>query len=205
MCRQSATVCLVKLPALEDVAGLSLAERLRALPDPRRRRGVRHPFVAVLLVAASAVVAGARSYAAIGQWSANAPQQALARLGARVAGALGVRIAPSAATIRRVVNLVFPGGLAGLTGADPGGADSVAMDGKAARGSRLGQTPAAHLLAAMTGDGRTVTRLRVPDKSRVAGGNFTDDLHPSHRQLGRRLPRSLAGSLSATAWTTPTC
>ncbi|MDH6711469.1 hypothetical protein P3T27_008227 [Kitasatospora sp. MAA19] len=98
MCRQSATVCLVKLPALEDVAGLSLAERLRALPDPRRRRGVRHPFVAVLLVAASVVVAGARSYAAIGQWSANAPQQALARLGARVAGALGVRIAPGAAT-----------------------------------------------------------------------------------------------------------
>ncbi|MEU3050846.1 transposase family protein, partial [Streptomyces sp. NPDC006984] len=92
MCRQSATVCLAKSPALEDVAGLPLAERLRALPDPRRRRGVRHPFVAVLLVAASAVVAGARSYAAIGQWSASAPQHALARLGARVAGALGVRV-----------------------------------------------------------------------------------------------------------------
>ncbi|MFJ2582760.1 transposase family protein, partial [Kitasatospora aureofaciens] len=79
MCRQSATVCLFKSPALEGVAGLSLVERLRLLPDPRRRRGVRHPFVAVLLlVAASAVVAGARSYAAIGQWSANAPQHALA-------------------------------------------------------------------------------------------------------------------------------
>ncbi|WP_327412643.1 transposase [Streptomyces sp. NBC_01233] len=39
------------------------------------------------------------------------------------------------------------------------------MDGKTARGSRNGQTPAAHLLAAMTGDGRTVTQLRVPDKT----------------------------------------
>ncbi|MCY0932218.1 hypothetical protein OTB20_39895 [Streptomyces sp. H27-H1] len=39
------------------------------------------------------------------------------------------------------------------------------MDGKAARGSRHGSTPAAHLLAAMTGDGRTVTQLRVPDKT----------------------------------------
>ncbi|WP_224281090.1 transposase family protein [Streptomyces sp. LS1784] len=165
MCRQSATVCLVKSPALEDVAGLSLAERLWALPDPRRRRGVRHPFVAVLLLAASAVVAGARSYAAIGQWSTSAPQQALARLGARVAGVLGVRVAPSAATIRRIVNLVCPGGLADLTGADPGGADSVSVDGKAARGSRLGRTPAAHLLAAMTGDGRTITQLRVPDRT----------------------------------------
>ncbi|WP_404868093.1 ISAs1 family transposase [Kitasatospora griseola] len=165
MCRQSATVCLVKSPALEDVAGLPLAERLRVLPDPRQRRGVRHPFVAVLPVAAAAVVAGARSYAAIGQWSANAPQHALARLGARVAGALGVRVAPSAATVRRIVNLAGPGGLADLTGADPGGADSVAVDGKTARGSRRGRTPAAHLPAAMTGDGRTVTQLRVPDKT----------------------------------------
>jgi predicted transposase YbfD/YdcC len=55
--------------------------------------------------------------------------------------------------------------LADLTGADPGGAQSLAVDGKAARGSRHGQTPAAHLLAAMTGDGRTVTQLRVPDKT----------------------------------------
>lgn len=39
------------------------------------------------------------------------------------------------------------------------------MDGKSARGSRQGQTPAAHLLAAMTGDGRTVTQLRVPGKT----------------------------------------
>ena len=165
MCRQSATVCLTKSPALEGMAGLPLVERLRVLPDPRPRRGVRHPFVAVLLVAASAVVAGARSYAAIGQWSANAPQHTLARLGARMAGTLSVRVAPSAATIRRVVGLVCPGGLADLTGADPAGSGSVAVDGKAARGSRHGGVPAAHLLAAMTGDGRTVTQLRVPEKT----------------------------------------
>ncbi|AUY51928.1 ISAs1 family transposase [Streptomyces sp. CB01881] len=147
------------------MAGFSLVERLRLLPDPRRRRGVRHPFVAVLLVAASAVVAGARSYTAIGQWSANAPQHALAHLGARVVGALSVRVAPSAATIRRVVGLVCPGGLADLTGADPAGSDTLAVDGKTARGSRHSESPAAHLLAAMTGDGRTVTQLRVPDKT----------------------------------------
>jgi predicted transposase YbfD/YdcC len=165
MCRQSATVCLVKPPVLAGVAVLPLVERLRLLPDPRRRRGVRHPFVAVLLVAASAVVAGARSYAAIGQWSTSAPQHALARLGARTVGALGVRVPPSAATIRRVIGRVCPGGLADLTGADPAGAQSVAVDGKAARGSRHDQSPAAHLLAAMTDQGRTVTQLRVPDKT----------------------------------------
>ncbi|MGW5780004.1 transposase family protein [Streptomyces sp. NPDC003863] len=165
MCRQSATVCLIKSPAPVGVAGLSLVERLWLLPDPRRRRGVRHPFVAVLLVAASAVVAGARSYAAVGQWSANAPQRTLARPGARVVGALGVRVGPSAATIRRVIALVCPGGLADLTGTDPAGSDSIAVDGKTARGSRHGTSPAAHFLAATTGGGRTVTQLRVPGKT----------------------------------------
>ncbi|MFK0295235.1 transposase family protein [Streptomyces sp. NPDC090442] len=53
---------------------MPLAERLVRLPAPRHRRGVRHPFAAVLLIAASAVVAGARSYAAIGQWARSAPQ-----------------------------------------------------------------------------------------------------------------------------------
>ncbi|MFI0736632.1 hypothetical protein ACH4PU_00780 [Streptomyces sp. NPDC021100] len=121
--------------------------------------------MAALLAAASAVVAGARSYAAMGQRSANAPQHTLARLGARVAGALGVRVAPGAATVRRVIGLVRPGGLADLTGADPAGSDSIAVDGKAARGSRHGTSPAAHQLAVTTGDGRTVTQTRVSDKT----------------------------------------
>ncbi|MEU9944420.1 transposase family protein [Streptomyces lavendulae] len=63
-------------------------ERLRVLPDPRQRRGVRHPFVTVLLLAASAVVAGARSYAAIGRWAASAPQLALTHLLARLTSTL---------------------------------------------------------------------------------------------------------------------
>ncbi|WP_327285635.1 transposase family protein [Streptomyces sp. NBC_01278] len=120
--------------------------------------------MSVVLIAASAVLAGARSYAAIGQWAASAPQHTLARLGARAVGALGVRMAPSKATIRRVLTLACPGGLAELTGADPAGADTVAVDGKSARGSRNAEMPAAHLLAAMTGDGQTVTQLRAPTR-----------------------------------------
>ncbi|MET9611931.1 ISAs1 family transposase [Kitasatospora indigofera] len=165
MCRQSATVCLIKPPVRQHGTETGLAERLRGLADPRRRRGRRHPFVSVVLIAASAVLAGARSYAAVGQWAASAPQHTLARLGARAVAALGVRMAPSKATIRRVLTLACPGGLAELTGADPAGADTVAVDGKSARGSRNAEMPAAHLLAAMTGDGQTVTQLRVPDKT----------------------------------------
>ncbi|MEU3051265.1 hypothetical protein ABZ705_33040 [Streptomyces sp. NPDC006984] len=48
------------------------------------------------------------------------------------------------------------------------------MDGKAARGSRTATSPAAHLLAAVTGDGRTVTQLRVPDKT-------NESLYPAYR------------------------
>ncbi|MEV0638960.1 transposase family protein [Streptomyces sp. NPDC050619] len=135
------------------------------MPDPRDRRGRRHPFVSVLLVACSAVMCGARSFTAIGQWAPNAPQDTLARLGARTVSAFTVRIAPSTATIRRLINRVCPGGLAGLLGCDRSGADTLAVDGKSARGSRHDDTPAAHLLAAMTGDGLTVTQLRVPDET----------------------------------------
>lgn len=81
MCRQSATVCVIKSPTRQHRAIGSLAGRLGTLADPRCRRGKRHPFVAVVLVACSAVVAGAKSFAAIGQWAKQAPQDTLARLG----------------------------------------------------------------------------------------------------------------------------
>jgi predicted transposase YbfD/YdcC len=165
LCRQSATVCLVKSPTRQHRATGALAERLAMLADPRCRRGKRHPFVAVLLIACSAVVCGARSFVAIEEWAADAPQDVLVRLGARTATALAVRIPPSGATIRRVITDTCPGGLADLLGHDPAGTDTLAVDGKSARGSRLGSTPAAHLLAAMTGTGMTVTQLRVPEKT----------------------------------------
>lgn len=85
--------------------------------------------------------------------------------GARTATALAVRVPPSGATIRRVVKDTCPGGLADLLGHDPAGTDTLALDGKNARGSRLGATPAAHPPAAMTGTGMTVTQPRVPEKT----------------------------------------
>jgi hypothetical protein len=165
MCRQSATVCLIKSPTRQHRAIGLLDQRLRTLTDPRNRRGKRHPFVSVLLVACSAVLTGARSFAAIGQWASRAPQDTLARLGARTVTVFKVRIAPSTATIRRVLNAACPGGLADLLGHDPAGAGTLAVDGKSARGSRHGEIPAAHLLAAITGAGLTVTQLRVPRKT----------------------------------------
>jgi predicted transposase YbfD/YdcC len=165
MCRKSVMGCTVPPVSFGLGVAQGLSERLGLLADPRGRRGRRHPLLSVLMIAAAAVVAGARSYAAIGQWACNAPQTTLTRVNARVLPVLGVRVAPSGATIRRVIALVCPGGLAELTGADPAGAESVAVDGKAARGSRHSDTPAAHLLAAMTNTGQVIGQLRVPGKT----------------------------------------
>jgi predicted transposase YbfD/YdcC len=65
------------------------------VPDPRRRRGRRHSLQSVLLIAVCAVLAGARSFAAIADWSAiHRP-------------ALGVcGHPPHGATIRRVLMAV---------------------------------------------------------------------------------------------------
>ncbi|MFD4525844.1 transposase family protein [Streptomyces sp. NPDC058470] len=180
MCRQSAMPCLVKALPSHRVADMSLTERLVRLPEPRRGRGVRHPFVSVVLIAASAVVAGARSYTAIGQWIAAAPQTTLARLGTRVVGAFAVRIASGAGTIRRVLERARPRGPADLAGGDPAGATTVAVDGTSARDSRNGHVPSAHLLAAAAGNGQWATgngqraegsrQQAAGDGRRAAGG-----------------------------------
>ncbi|KPI11606.1 hypothetical protein OV450_8446 [Actinobacteria bacterium OV450] len=161
MCRQSATVCLVKPPSRRQRELPDVGVRLSVLPDPRDRRGRRHALASVLLTAACAVLAGARSYLAIGQWARPAPQDTLARLGFYPRGSFGVRLPASASTVRRVLVGVCPGGLADLLGQEPADSESVAVDGKSARGSRTDTELAAHFLSAVTATGRTVSQLRV--------------------------------------------
>ncbi|MEU2874700.1 transposase family protein [Streptomyces olivoreticuli] len=76
------------------------------IPDPRGARGVRHVLVVVLVIAACAVLAGARSLAAIGEWAADLPQHVLETLDARRHPVSGVRIAPSESTVRRALQLI---------------------------------------------------------------------------------------------------
>src|SRR6478735_3281510 len=58
-----------------------LAEYLERVPDRRNRRGVRHSLTSLLMAAVAAVLAGATSFTAVGEWAADAPPQALAALG----------------------------------------------------------------------------------------------------------------------------
>lgn len=66
--------------APEEIPGL--LERLAEIPDPRDPRGIRHALAVVLALAACAVLAGATSLLAVGEWIADAPEHVLEQLGA---------------------------------------------------------------------------------------------------------------------------
>ncbi len=72
-----------------------LLDLLAAVPDPGNRRGVRYRLAAVLAVSVTAVLAGARSFAAIGEWAADLSGEHLARL--------GLGSAPHESTLRKGV------------------------------------------------------------------------------------------------------
>jgi hypothetical protein len=80
----------------------SLLGSLAQITDPRQRRGRRHALGAVLAVAVAAVLAGAKSLVAIGEWAADAPGPVLAALGVR-RDPLRRIWRPPEATVRRVL------------------------------------------------------------------------------------------------------
>ena len=138
--------------AVGDCPGL--LERLAMIPDPRDRRGRRHPLASVLAVSAAAVAAGARSVTAIAEWATDTPQPVRAALGAR-RDAPDRWVVPAEATIRRALGRVDPTVLAAVIGAWLSDRDhpaqrrrAVAVDGKTLRGAKRDGRQV-HLLAAM--------------------------------------------------------
>jgi hypothetical protein len=147
-------------PALEQVADLpagdrellaaghlSLLEHLARVPDPRKRRGVRHSLSSVLAAAIPAVLAGAQSFTAIGEWIADAPPHVLSSLGIRRDPLTRRWEPPGEATIRRVLESVDAAVLdievgawlqarVHAAGPEPGRRAALAVDGKALRGTR---------------------------------------------------------------------
>jgi predicted transposase YbfD/YdcC len=79
-----------------------LVTALSQVPDPRDARGVRHPAPGVLALAVAAVLAGSRSFYAIGQWIAGASQKTLKALGARRDPGTGRYVGPDEKTVRNL-------------------------------------------------------------------------------------------------------
>ncbi len=126
-----------------------LLDLLATVPDPRDPRGVRYRLAGVLAVAVTAVLAGARSFAGVGEWAADLSGDHLARV--------GLGMAPEESTLRKLFARLDADRLDQVLGAwlwtRSGVVDGrrvIALDGKTVRGART-RTPAApaapHLVA----------------------------------------------------------
>ena len=143
-----------------------LLDLLAQVPDPRKRRGRRHALAGLLAVGIAAVIAGSRSFAAIGQWAADAGPEVLAMLGA-------ARGPAEESTFRRAFALVSADVLDRVFGAwmwtravRAGGRLVIAIDGKAVRGAKGKDGKAQHLVAALAhGAGAVLGQVAVDEKS----------------------------------------
>jgi predicted transposase YbfD/YdcC len=143
-----------------------LLDLLAQIPDPRKRRGRRHSLAGLLAVGIAAVIAGSRSFAAIGQWAADAGPDVLAGLGA-------MRGAAEESTFRRAFALLDPGRLDQALGAwlwtravQVSGRLVIAIDGKTVRGAKDKAGKAPHLVAALAhGIGAVLGQVAVDAKS----------------------------------------
>jgi DDE family transposase len=126
---------------------LSLVERLAELTDPRDRRGRQYPMVGLLTLCFIAILAGHTGPTAIAQFGRLRQQ--------RLGHALGFKNGkmPCANTIALLLRGLDADHLdrilaAWLADRHPDGWEHIALDGKRLRGSRDGEVPGTHLLAA---------------------------------------------------------
>lgn len=150
----------------------SLYEVFAQIPDPRHRRGTIYPLPAVLTLAATAMLCGGRSLAAIAQWGRDynhlAPQLGFSRQAEdgtyrtpciselhTLLAALPARVFEAALT-----RWILAQGVTDLQ------RRVVALDGKTLRGSQGHQLPGVHLLAAYCRDVEAViAQIAVPGKT----------------------------------------
>lgn len=155
--------CTLSSKQMDDLRALLLT-----LPDCRSPKGMRHPLATVYTIAIGAILAGAKSFAAIAEWAGRLSQKELKRLRARFNRKTGRFEYPSEPTIRRALqnNDVEPVERAlgeWLIAAAPD--EAVAVDGKTVRGaSRYGTK--VHLLSAfLHNQAVTVHQVAVPEET----------------------------------------
>ncbi|WP_308296836.1 transposase family protein [Streptomyces sp. ISL-44] len=117
---------------------------------------MRHGLAVVLGLTACAVLAGATSLLAVGEWIAEAPAHVLERLGVRPDPLLPRRLLPAETTVRRLLARIDGDALdravsRWLADRRPGasGLRGLAVDGKSLRGAARAKGRKIHLLAAL--------------------------------------------------------
>jgi hypothetical protein len=145
---------------------LSLLDVLSDIPDPRHRRGIRHPLSAILGLAVVAMLTGCKSYQAIAQFGRDK--------GFALAQLLGFRRGktPTKATysllFRRLDVVAFEAALARWIATRLSDEEMavLALDGKTLRGSRDGRVPGHHLVSAYAvAAAAVVAQVRVDAKT----------------------------------------
>ncbi|PTH87614.1 ISAs1 family transposase [Streptomyces sp. A244] len=154
----------------------SLLERLAEVPDPRDPRGVRHRLGVVLALTACAVLAGATSLLAVGEWIADAPGYVLEQVGSHPDPLLLRRVLPAEATVRRLLARIDGDALDRAVGSwladrrpkttGAAGLRGLAVDGKSLRGAARAKDRKIHLLAALEHTtGLVLAQLDVGEKT----------------------------------------
>ena len=144
---------------------LSLLQVLGHIPDPRGRQGIRHPLPAILSLVVLAMLTGCKSYEAIAQFGREK--------GFGLAHALGFRRGktPCKATLsmlfRRLDVQAFEAALSMWVAPHLSEENEVIhLDGKTVRGSRDGDVPGQHLVAAYAARAQAVlAQVRVDAKT----------------------------------------
>jgi predicted transposase YbfD/YdcC len=166
----------------------NLLSYLAEIPDPRSRHGRQHSLSAVLALVCCAVMSGAKSYYAIGQWAGDQDISFMHRLGF-------TRRPPTSHGIRKVLMALSPTALEdaltrwaeSILGrqlrADETPPQACALDGKTARGSFDGLNKAVHLLSLIAQEsGLTLAQTEVPQ-----GGDDKTNEHKTALRLLRGL------------------
>jgi hypothetical protein len=147
-------------------AQISLLEAFKQVPDPRKRRGVRHPFHALLTLAATAFISGVRSVNAISDFGRDHPE---------LAEPMGFtrQTLPSQGTFHYLFKALdieaFEAALsiwARSLGCAADARLSLHIDGKSLRGSARSANDCVHLLSAYCSQTRAVVaQLKVDTKT----------------------------------------
>jgi hypothetical protein len=146
-------------------ASLSLLEVLAEVPDPRSRHGRRHPLPAILSLTVLAMLSGAQSYQAIAQFGRDK--------GIALAHLLGFRRkTPTKSTFSVLFRILdvqafeqaVSRWMASRVPEEP--EQALSLDGKTARGSRDGEVPGQHLVAAYCAEAQAVlAQVKVDAKT----------------------------------------
>jgi predicted transposase YbfD/YdcC len=164
--------------------GRSLLSFLAEIPDPRSRHGRQHSLSAILGLTCCAIMCGAKSYAAIGQWAHDQDIAFMHRLGftrmpPKMGGIRKVLMALDATAFENALTQWATALLNEPVSSKPTSLDAFALDGKTARGSFDGLEKAVHLLSLLAHkSGLTYAQTPVPN-----GGDDKTNEHKTALRL----------------------